>query len=174
MAAMKKCVAMGINVRAITVLYPITMSKKNLEDIYYWLCSNKIPEWELLRFYPVGRATDFVDVIPSNENYLKTMSFLKNLRGFTRIFFQHSLKILEGDLRCPAVLDSIGILPNGKVTACAWALSKNCFPFRGFYLGKLPEENLDVILAKAKLSSKFAKMVKFCRTIAFKEKKYED
>lgn len=171
MRAMKKCVAAGVNVRAVTVLYPSIMPRNNLEDIYYWLCDNKVPEWELLRFYPVGRAIDFVDITPSSEDYLKTISFLKNLRGFTRVFFQHSLKILEGDLKCPAVVDSIGILPNGEVIACAWALDKNCFPFRGFYLGKLPEENLDIILDKAKSSSEFSKIVKFCRTIAFKEKK---
>jgi len=174
MIAMKKCVDTGINVRAVTVLYSITMSKDNLEDIYYWLCDNKIPEWELLRFYPVGRAFELIDIIPSNEEYLKIMSFLKSLRGFTRVFFQHSLKILEGNSRCSAGTDSIGILPNGEVITCAWALNRNCFPFKGFHLGKLPEENLDVILDRIKLNSEFSKIVNFCRTLAFKEKNYEN
>jgi MoaA/NifB/PqqE/SkfB family radical SAM enzyme len=146
------------------------MTKDNLENIYYWLCDNRIPEWELLRFYPVGRTTEFVGITPSNEEYLKTMSFLKSLRGFTRVFFQHSLKILEGNSRCSAGIDSIGILSNGEMIACTWALDRNCFPFKGFYLGKLPEENLDAILKKVKLDSEFSKTANFCRTIAFKEK----
>ncbi len=98
------------------------------------------------------------------------MNFLRGFHGFTKIFFQHSLRILEGTLKCPAVIDSIGILPDGQVTACAWAIDENCCPFKEFRLGKLPEDDLDEILDKARKVSRYSERTKFCRTIAYIEK----
>jgi len=170
MIAMKKCVAAGIKTRAVTVLYSDTISEENLESVYRWLCKNNISEWELLRFYPVGRAAKLVKLTPSNSEYLNTMKFLRGLRGFTRVFFQHSLRILEGALKCPAVIDSIGILPDGQVTACAWAIDENCCPFKEFRLGKLPEDDLDEILDNARKISEYSERPKFCRTIAYIKK----
>jgi len=170
MIAMKKCIAAGIKTRAITVLYSATISKENLESVYRWLCENNIPEWELLRFYPVGRAAKLVEITPSNSEYLNAMNFLRGLRGFTRIFFQHSLRILEGSIKCPAVINSIGIFPDGQVTACAWAIDENCCPFREFRLGKLPEDDLDEILDKARKIPEYSERTRFCRTIAYVEK----
>lgn len=170
MIAMKKCVAAGIKVRAVTVLYSATISKENLESVYNWLCENNIAEWELLRFYPVGRAAKLVELTPSNSEYLKIMKLLRGLHGSTRVFFQHSLRILEGTLKCPAVIDSLGILPDGQVTVCAWAIDDNCSPFQGFRLGKLPEDDLDEIVEKARKMPEYCERVKFCRTIASTKK----
>jgi MoaA/NifB/PqqE/SkfB family radical SAM enzyme len=166
MVAMKKCVGAGIKTRAVTVFYPTTMTEKNLESVYRWLCENGISEWELLRFYPVGRAAKFAELTPSNSEYLKAMEFLRGLHGFTKIFFQHSLRILEGIVKCPAAVDSIGILPDGQVIVCAWAIDKNCEPFKGFRLGKLPEDNLDEILENTWRLLEYSERTKFCRTIA--------
>lgn len=170
MVAMEKCVATGIKTRVVTVFYPSTITEKNLESVYRWLCENGISEWELLRFYPVGRATKLAELTPSNQEYLKAMKFLRGLHGFTKIFFQHSLRILEGTVKCPAVVDSIGILPDGQVTACAWAIDENCRPFKGFRLGKLPEDDLDEILERAVKIPDYSERTKFCRTIAHIQK----
>jgi MoaA/NifB/PqqE/SkfB family radical SAM enzyme len=170
MVAMKKCIAAGIKTKAVTVLYLSTITEKNLESVYRWLCENGISEWELLRFYPVGRATKLAELTPSNQEYLKAMKFLRGLHGFTKIFFQHSLKILEGTVKCPAVVDSIGILPDGQVTACAWAIDENCCPFEGFRLGKLPEDDLDEILERTVKILDYSERTKFCRTIAHIQK----
>ncbi len=170
MMAMKKCVSVGVKVRAITVLSSSTISRKNLKDVYWWLCENRILEWELLRFYPVGRGANFIEFVPPNSDYLKTMEFLRGLHGFTKIFFQHSLRILEGNLRCSAGIDSIGILPDGQITACAWAIDNNCCPFKDFYLGKLPEDDLDEVLDRVREFSGYSKRTSFCRTIACIEK----
>lgn len=170
MVAMKKCIAAGIKTRAVTVLYPSTITEKNLESVYRWLCENGISEWELLRFYPVGRATKLAELTPSNQEYLKVMKFLRGLHGLTKIFFQHSLRILEGTVKCPAVVDSIGILPDGQVIACAWAIDENCRPFKGFRLGKLPEDDLDEILERAVKIPDYSERTKFCRTIAHIQK----
>ena len=170
MIAMKKCVAVGVKTRAVTVLYPTTMTEKNLESVYRWLCENGISEWELLRFYPVGRGIKLAELTPSNSEYLKTMKFLRGLHGFTKIFFQPSLRILEGAIKCPAVVDSIGILPDGTVTACAWAIDDNCRPYPEFRLGKLPEDDLDEILENALKIPEYCKRTNFCRAIAHVQK----
>lgn len=170
MIAIKKCVAAGIKTRVVTVLYSATISKENLENVYRWLCENNISEWELLRFYPVGKAAKLVEITPSNSKYLNIMKFLRGFHGFTKIFFQHSLKILEGVLKCPAVINSVGILPDGQVTACAWAIDENCCPFKNFHLGKLPEDYLDEMLDSARKVSEYSERTRFCRTIAYIEK----
>ena len=170
MVAMKKCIAAGIKTGAVTVLYPSTITEKNLESVHRWLCENGISEWELLRFYPVGRATKLAEFTPSNQEYLKAMKFLRGLHGFTKIFFQHSLRILEGTVKCPAAVDSIGILPDGHVVACAWAIDDNCRPYPEFRLGKLPEDDLDEILERALKIPEYCKRTNFCRTIAHIQK----
>ena len=94
------------------------------------------------------------------------MKFLRGLHGFTRIFFQHSLEMLENLSKCLG-LDSIGILPDGQVTACAWAIDSDCRPLKKARLGKLPEDDLDEIMDNARKSSEYFKKTKFCRTIAY-------
>ena len=167
MVAMKKCVVAEIKTRAVTVLYSTTITEENLRSIYHWLCENRIPEWELLRFYPVGKANRIARLTPSDTEYLNAMKFLRGLHGFTQIFFQHSLRMLEKLSKCPAVSDSIGILPDGQVTACAWAIDSNCRPFEKFRLGKLSEDDLDEIIDNAQNISEYSKKTKFCRTITY-------
>ncbi|MEK7658505.1 MAG: radical SAM protein [Patescibacteria group bacterium] len=170
MKAMRKCVANGIRVRAITVLYSKTMPERNLIDLYSWLCKNNVSEWELLRYYPIGRGRNLAKNLPSKEKYLEVMRFLRSLHGSTRVFFQHSLNLLEKDISCPAVTNSFGILPDGTVVACAWALDRNCFPLSEFYLGKLPEEDIDSIIARAQQKPMYCKTANFCRTMVELEK----
>ena len=174
MIAMKKCIAAGIKVRAITVLYQTTISQENLESVYHWLCENAVSEWELLRFYPVGRAVKFSELTPSVSEYLDVMKFLRRLHGSTKIFFQHSLRILKRTIKCSAVVESIGILPGGEVTACAWAMDNNTQPFKEFYLGKLPEDDLYEIIDRAQKIPEYSERTKFCRTIAHIEKKHKE
>lgn len=96
------------------------------------------------------------------------MDFVDGFRGFTKIVFQHSLRLLRGEGECPAVWKSIGILPNGKVTACAWAINEQMEPISElFYLGKLPEENLEEIIRKGREKAEFRKVVKYCRILDF-------
>jgi len=147
--AMKMCVESGVSVRAVTVLYSYTISKTNLRNIYNWLSENGVLEWELLRFYPVGRASRFLKLIPSYSKYLEMMEFLCKLNGSTKIFFQHSLNMLEKNGTCPAIKESIGILPGGEVVLCPWAMDCNTKPLKGFELGKLPDDDLDGIISKA-------------------------
>ena len=174
MVAMRRCVEAGVRVRAVTVLYSYTISKINLENIYKWLCENNISEWELLRFYPVGRAVRFLKVIPSNSRYLKTMDFLCKLKGPTEIFFQHSLNMLRGKRFCPAVKESIGILPGGEVVLCPWAMDSNTKPLKEFSVGKLPEDNFDDIMRRAREKLRNLGNRRCCRTICYLDSKIRE
>ncbi len=69
-----------------------------------------------------------------------------------------------------AVVDSIGILPDGQVTVCAWAIDENCCLFEGFRLGKLPEDNLDEILERVVKTPEYSERTKFCRTTVYTRK----
>ncbi len=167
----KKCVDKGIKTRAVTPLFPLTMKKENLESIYHFLCEQSCQEWELLRFYPVGRGATFLKNLPTDDDYRQVMDFVDSFRGFTKVIFQHSLRLLRNEGRCPAARKAIGILPNGKVTACAWAINEQMNPISDlFYLGKLPEENLEEIILKARKKPLFKKAGRFCRILNFLEK----
>ena len=120
------------------------------------LCELEVPEWELLRFYPVGRAKRFSRLVSSKEDYLKTMALLRTFRGPTKIFFQHSLRMLEGDGVCPAVHKAFGILPDGNVSACAWAINVQAQPIDDcFRLGKMPEQKIGDILKAAQKRAEY-------------------
>lgn len=169
--AMKKCAESGISVRAVTVLYSYTLSKTNLKNIYNWLSNNGVLEWELLRFYPVGRASRFPELIPSDSEYLETMEFLRGLKGSTKTFFQHSMNMLEKNGSCPAIKESIGILPGGEVVLCPWAMDADAKPLKRFYIGKLPEDDLSDIMKKAKKKIEGLGSGRCCRAICYLRKK---
>ena len=168
--ALQECVERDIKVRAVTVLYPNTMKETNLRGVYNLLCEMGISEWELLRFYPVGRGRIRQKTIPSSSDYKETMQFLRSFRGSTKIFFQHSLRMLEAKIICPAVREAIGILPDGQVTACAWGIDRKAQPLPEFYLGKLPEQRLSEIIQEAKTKPEFQEEASYCRILASLER----
>lgn len=165
MTMLKMCVKVGIKARAVTTLHQHSMFRKNLEEVYVWLCDNGIQEWSVIKFCPVGRAVRFLQSMPSDAEYIKATKILREFDGYTKIIPQHSLEILERKTRCNAAMDSFGILPDGRVVACAWALHKKCIPFKEFELGKLPEDNLDDILRSARKNG-YGDSAESCRIIS--------
>jgi len=163
MKAMRRLVDAGIMVSAVTILYKPTMTQENLSSIYEWLCRHGIQEWDILKFYPVGRGMDYLDVAPTDQQYIEAINYLRSLKGSTHISFQHSLRVVEGTDRCHAAVNSIGVLPDGEVTACAWALDQNGCSFDGFRIGKLPEESLNAILKRAHTELGYDQRAKYCR-----------
>lgn len=163
MRALKKLVSAGVRCSAVIILYPPTMMRSNLASIHGWLCENGIPQWDVLKFSAVGRGTEYEDLISSNEEYLETMRFIEDIGGPIRIAFQHPLRMLEGKGFCRAVHESIGIMPDGTVMSCAWALDQDGQPLDGFCLGKLPEDNLGDILKKTLESPDYKNRSATCR-----------
>ena len=163
---LKSLIEKNIFCSAVTTLYPLSADKNNLERLYKFLCINKVPEWDILRFYPVGRGLKLSNLYINDEKSLELMDFLDSLRGGeTKIVFQHSLRILRGEYICHAAVKSIEILPSGIVTACGWALDEGSNPLPGFCLGKLPEDDFDVILKRAQVDLGYSERPSYCRIL---------
>ncbi len=151
---------------AVTTLYPVSADQGSLERLYYFLCANHVPQWDILRFYPVGRGLSLPNLRLTEEKLLRLMDFFDAIQGETKIVFQHSLQVLRGEYQCHAARESIGILPSGVVTACGWALDQNSTPLSGFRLGYLPEDSFDDILKRARGELGFGERKNYCRVLA--------
>lgn len=167
MRVLKKLASAGIRCSAVTILYPLTMSDDNLRSLYAWLCDNSIPQWDILKFSAVGRGVGSEDLVVSNERYLERMQFIESLGGSIRIAFQYSLRVLAGKYTCHAVHESIGILSDGAVVSCAWALDRDGRPLEGFSFGKLPEDDLGDILKRTLKSQDYKNRPATCRILRF-------
>ncbi len=163
MEAMIELLKHDINVSAVTTLHKYTMAKENLIAIYQWLSKNKVKTWSILKFYPVGRGVKTEYLTLSKNAYLEIMDFLRSLKGYTEVVFQHSMRILNNTYKCHAAMETVGVLPDGKITACAWALDKRCNPLENFLIGKLPEDDFDNMLKKARRNMGYKKRPHFCR-----------
>ncbi len=128
LTALELCSCHSVATQAVTTLYPLTMTEENLTRVYEKLCEIGVTSWELLRFYPVGRAYNQPHLEPSIDDYLRVMDFVRGFQGSTRIMFQHSLRMLEENESCMAGNRTLGILPDGQVVACAWALDGRAQP----------------------------------------------
>ncbi|MDD5528066.1 MAG: radical SAM protein [Patescibacteria group bacterium] len=166
-AVLEKMAKEGIFCSGVTTLYPETVKKENLLAVYELLCEKKVPKWNILRYYLVGRGSNLSELELSEEELLRTMDFLDSFKGFTEIAFQHSLRILRGQYRCHAANKSIGILPDGIVIACGWALDGNSRPLRGFKLGKLPQDDFGGIIERAKNKLGYGECKNVCRIISY-------
>ena len=165
MRVLKKLTSIDIRCSAVTILYPLTMARNNLTSLHKWLCNNGIPQWDILKFSTVRCGTGKEDLVVSDKKYLETMRFIENLGGSIQIAFQHSLRMLTGKDICRAAHESIGILPDGTVISCAWALDENGRPLDGFRLGKLPEDHLSDILKKTLKSPDYKNRLATCRIL---------
>ncbi len=154
----RRCKKYKIPTRAITVLKKNNSSEIQLEELAKYFSFLEVNSWEFLRYYPVGRAQKFEGYVLTPREYKDALGVIDRLKdeySQIDIKIQHSLQNLRnaekktGRVGCDAVQDSIGILPDGTILACAWAIGLNgeaLDPY--FVLGKLPEENLDEIMDK--------------------------
>lgn len=151
MYAVKRLKEYNISVGVQTVLTKKNMSEHVLKDLYKCICENDIDTWSILRFFPVGRGAQYPDNCISHEECKKTVEYIKNLTkenkkldvDFHYLLPNHAKHTHE----CRCVKRSIGILPNGKVIACFWALNDNMDLLdEKFLLGKLPEQSIKQIL----------------------------
>jgi MoaA/NifB/PqqE/SkfB family radical SAM enzyme len=163
---LKQLVKEGVFCSGVTTLYPKTATKNNLRALYSLLCEMQVPKWNILRYYFAGQGALLgKELYMSDDELLAVMDFLDSLKGYTKIVFQHSLRILRDDYKCHAGNKAIGILPDGVVVACGWALDSNSRPLPGFELGKLPKDDFTAILKRAQNELGFNKRVSYCRAL---------
>ena len=127
-------------------------NKGLLIDLYVWMCENGIDEWSILKFFPSGRGEDHALLALSDEENSRMVSFIRSLEkqssGKPEINFHYLMPGSDKSPECRCVRRSVGILPDGKVTACFWGLSKeNNVTDDKFYLGNICAEGMDTILS---------------------------
>lgn len=144
----------GIYTGIQTVLTRSNCNIENLTSLYNWLCRNHVDEWSLLRFYPSGRGADFPDEYLTDDELLEVVHTVQKLDAKNpslekpSLHFHYTIKGHHGyTTECRCVKKSIGIFPNGDVTACFWASDRNTHISEDlFRLGNIKTETLTQIL----------------------------
>lgn len=149
---------MGIYTGIQTVLATSNSNKDNLTSLYHWLCKNQVDEWSLLRFFPSGRGADYPEEALSDKELVKIVHTIQEMDAQNtsaikpKIHFHYTIKghaCYTTECRC--VKKSIGIFPNGDVTACFWASDRNTRISEDiFHLGNIRTEALYQILQSPK------------------------
>ncbi len=165
MKAIELLAKTDVKVTAVTVLYGLGLPLERLRVIYDWLCDNNVWSWSVLRFCPVGSGVNFRRLAMKDSDYIRLVEYVQSFSGSTRISIQHSLRVLRGEYLCHAATNTMGILPDGVVSACAWALNESCHPLENFRIGKLPEDNLDDILTRAQQVLGYRERKGYCRIL---------
>lgn len=137
-----------------TVLTKSNSNYQNLKALYEWLCLHNVDEWSLLRFYPSGRGANFTDEILTDNELLEIIHYIQTLDSQNtssqkpKLHFHYTMKGHEGyTTECRCVKKSIGIFPNGDVTACFWASDHEThITDKRFYLGNIQTDSLSNIL----------------------------
>ena len=152
--AIQKLKRKNIYVGAQTVLTNENIAFEKIDQLFGWLVKNNVDDWRILRFLPSGRGESYRFLTPTHLQYCEAVSYIKKIsqKSNVNISFQYLLPNHDKyTLKCRSVKKSIGILPNGMVTACFWALDRNMIPKdNSFILGKLPDENIKDILTSEK------------------------
>lgn len=95
------------------------VSPKNLSKIYFFLIENSIEEWEILRFYQVGRAANIHALNPDDNELKEAIKYIDELKkeNIIQISYQHSLNNkIHGNVKCNVLSHSIGIFADGTVS----------------------------------------------------------
>lgn len=114
-----------------------------------FMLENKIDEWSLIRYYPSGRGEHFKNLAMTDAENLTLVNKIKDMSEGTGINLDihYLLPGSPKDHQCRCVKKSIGILPDGNVTACFWGLDNSgAIKDSKFYLGNLLVQPLSKIL----------------------------
>ena len=145
----------GITTGIQTVLARSNTNEDNLTRLYRWLCRHHVDNWSLLRFFPQGRGAGFPEECLTDKEGQWAVDFIRCMingdpSGFKpRVDFHYTLKgHAKHTCECRCVRKSIGIMPDGKVTACFWALDANTGIIDSkYFLGSLKKHTLAQILS---------------------------
>lgn len=144
----------GVSVGIQTVLAHSNCNEEMLRGIYEWLCGHGVDCWSLLKFYPSGRGAGFKEEVPGREEEAWAVRFITEMREADpsgrkpKIDFHYTMAgHWKYSRECRCVKKSIGILPNGDVTSCFWAVDADTgVTAPKFLLGNVREEKLADLL----------------------------
>lgn len=144
----------GIGTGIQTVLAHSNCNEDNLRALYEYLCSAGVDNWSILKFYPSGRGAAYSEEVLTKEEEAKAVEFIKGLDKENQSFkkpkidFHYTMKGHEkSSEECRCVRKSIGIMPNGVVTSCFWAINSSTGVVNPKYnLGSVKENSLAEII----------------------------
>ncbi len=144
----------GCEVGIQTVVTTYNNSYAFAREVYDWVCSNGVDNWSILRFFPSGRGADYPEAFMNDDQCEKYVRMIREMDHSNlserkpKIDFHYLMPGHEKYTEvCRCVRHSIGILPNGDVVACFWALdSKTGAIDPKFLLGNVTKNSLLEIL----------------------------
>jgi MoaA/NifB/PqqE/SkfB family radical SAM enzyme len=148
----------GVKVGLQTVVTARHLEKRNgvtlIDSLYDWMKSHKIDNWSLLKYFPSGRGFD-MHLEPGDEDCRKMILDIREKEKLDKsaqkpkIDFHYLMpgSDKEGAGLCRCVNKSVGILPDGTVTACFWGLKRGgSISDDKFNLGNIRESAMSEIL----------------------------
>lgn len=146
--------AAGCKVGLQTVVSAYNNKFKDALGVFGWACANGVDNWSILRFYASGRGAGYPDAELDDASCKKYVHMVRHMIELypvehkPEVDFHYSMpghKKYTTECRC--VRHSIGILPNGDVVACFWALDSNTGAVEDkFLLGNVKDSPLLDIL----------------------------
>lgn len=156
--AVKLLKAAGCPVGLQTVVGSYNNSYTRALAVYAWACDNHVDNWSILRFFPSGRGADYPEAVLNDEQCEEYVHMVQQMSA--SIAAEHKPEVdfhylMPGHSKysdvCRCVRHSIGILPNGDVVACFWALdSRTGAVDSKFLLGNVRESSLAEVLNSEK------------------------
>ncbi len=122
--------------------------------VFAWACANGVDNWSILRFFPSGRGKNYPEAAMDNQQCAEYVRMVQEMVDNSPVVNKPELDFhytMPGHKKytniCRCVRHSIGILPNGDVVACFWALdSSTGIVDPKFLLGNVKDNSLYEIL----------------------------
>jgi MoaA/NifB/PqqE/SkfB family radical SAM enzyme len=149
--AARLLIAAGVKVGIQTVITRDHFENQGLlDELHGFLCSLGVSEWSLLRYFPSGRGANHPKLELSESENRALVERARRLCACRpdspKLDIHYLMPGTDKDTSCRCVQKSVGIMPNGDVTACFWGLDKNGNIDERFLLGNIVKTPLAQIL----------------------------
>ena len=144
----------GVKVGIQTVASSYNCGYVDALSVFSWACANNVDNWSILRFFASGRGAAFPEAALNDAQCEQYVHMVQEIAANPRIGHKPAVDfhyLMPGHKKhtdvCRCVRHSIGILPNGNVVACFWALDSNTGTVEDKYLlGNVRQNSLLEIL----------------------------
>ncbi len=144
----------GVKVGIQTVASSYNCGYVDVLSVFSWACANNVDNWSILRFFASGRGAAFPEAALDDAQCEQYVHMVQEIAANPRIGHKPAVDfhyLMPGHKKhtdvCRCVRHSIGILPNGNVVACFWALDSNTGTVEDKYLlGNVRQNTLLEIL----------------------------
>ena len=144
----------GCEVGLQTVASTYNSSYVDALAVFAWACANGVDNWSILRFFPSGRGAAYPEAAMTDAQCEEYVHMVQEMVDSLPVGHKPEVDfhyLMPGHKKytsvCRCVRHSIGILPNGDVVACFWALDSSTGAVDPkFLLGNVKDNSLLEIL----------------------------